>query len=120
MKSLGEYEIWFLTGSQDLYGEDTLRQVADHAALVAAGLDDAASVPVRIVFKPVVKSPEGIKAACVAASADEDCVGVIAWMHTFRPAKMWIAGLRRSASRSSTSTRSSTAISRGARSTWTS
>ena len=94
MKSLGEYEIWFLTGSQDLYGEDTLRQVADHAALVAAGLDDAASVPVRIVFKPVVKSPEGIKAACVAASADEDCVGVIAWMHTFSPAKMWIAGLQ--------------------------
>ena len=95
MKSLGEYEIWFLTGSQHLYGEETLRQVADHAAQVAAGLDDAASVPVRVVFKPVVKSPEGIKAACVAASADEDCVGVIAWMHTFSPAKMWIAGSTR-------------------------
>ncbi len=90
MKSLGKYEIWFLTGSQDRYGEDTLRQVADHAALVAAGLDD----PVRIVFKAVVKWPEEIKAACVAASADEDCVGVIAWMHTFSPAKMWIAGLQ--------------------------
>ena len=94
MKHLGEYEVWFLTGSQDLYGEDTLRQVAHHAALVAAGLNDAASVPVRIVVKAVVKSPEEIKAACVAASADEDCVGVIAWMHTFSPAKMWIAGLQ--------------------------
>ncbi len=75
MKPLGEYEVWFLTGSQDLYGEDTLRQVADHAAQIAAGLDDTASVPVRVVSKPVVTSPDGIRAACVAASATEDCVG---------------------------------------------
>ena len=61
--------------------------------MVAAGLDDAASIPVRIVFKPVVKSPEGI-GRLRRATADEDCVGVIAWMHTFSPAKMWIAGLQ--------------------------
>jgi L-arabinose isomerase len=94
MKALGEFEVWFLTGSQDLYGEETLRQVADHAAQIAAGLDESAPIPVRVVFRPVVKSPEGIKAACVAATAAENCVGVIAWMHTFSPAKMWIAGLK--------------------------
>jgi L-arabinose isomerase len=94
MKPLGEYAVWFLTGSQDLYGEDTLRQVAGHAAQIAAGLDASGSIPVRIVWKPVAKSPEDIKAACAAASAAEDCVGVIVWMHTFSPARMWIAGLQ--------------------------
>ena len=93
-KAFPDNEVWFLTGSQDLYGEETLRQVATHAALIAAGLDDAPTIPVRVVFKPIVKSPEGIKAACVAASAADNCVGVIAWMHTFSPAKMWIAGLQ--------------------------
>jgi L-arabinose isomerase len=82
-KALGEFEVWFLTGSQDLYGEETLRQVADHSQLIAAGLDESASIPVRVVFKPVVKSPEGIAAACLAATAAGQCVGVIAWMHTF-------------------------------------
>jgi L-arabinose isomerase len=94
MKPLGEFEVWFLTGSQDLYGEETLRQVAEHSRLIAAGLDESESVPVRVVFKPVVKSPEGIAAACLAATAADNCVGVIAWMHTFSPAKMWIAGLK--------------------------
>jgi hypothetical protein len=63
MKPLGEYEVWFLTGSQDLYGEDALRQVADHAARIATGLDDAAAIPVRVVFKPAVKSPRDHLAA---------------------------------------------------------
>jgi L-arabinose isomerase len=94
MKALGEFEVWFLTGSQNLYGEDVLLQVADHAQRIAAGLDESASIPVRVVFKPVVKSPDGIAAACLAATAAERCVGVIAWMHTFSPAKMWIAGLK--------------------------
>jgi len=94
MKALGEFEVWFLTGSQDLYGEETLRQVAADSELIAAGLDESASIPVRVVFKPVVKSPEGIAAACLAATAAERCVGVIAWMHTFSPARMWIAGLQ--------------------------
>jgi L-arabinose isomerase len=66
MKLLGEFEFWFLTGSQDLYGDDTLRQVAVHSGQIATGLNDSASIPVRVVFKPVVKSPEGMAAACLA------------------------------------------------------
>ncbi len=94
MKALGEFEVWFLTGSQDLYGEETLRQVAQNSTAIAAGLDEAPDIPVRVVWKPVVKNPEAILAACREASATEACVGVIAWMHTFSPAKMWIAGLQ--------------------------
>jgi L-arabinose isomerase len=94
LKALGEYEVWFLTGSQDLYGEETLRQVAADAQAIATGLDSAASIPVRVVWKPVVKNPEAILATCVEASASPKCVGVVAWMHTFSPAKMWIAGLQ--------------------------
>ena len=94
MKALGEFEVWFLTGSQDLYGEETLRQVAANSESIAAGLNESAAIPVRIVYKPVVKSPEGIAAACLEATASATCVGVIAWMHTFSPARMWIAGLQ--------------------------
>jgi len=94
LKALGDFEVWFLTGSQDLYGEETLRQVAADSQRIAAGLDESASIPTRLIFKPVVKSPEGISAACLAATADDRCVGVIAWMHTFSPARMWIAGLQ--------------------------
>jgi L-arabinose isomerase len=93
LKALGEFEVWFLTGSQDLYGEETLRQVAADSEAIAKALDEASAIPVRIVYRPVVKSPEGIAAACREASASEKCVGVIAWMHTFSPAKMWINGL---------------------------
>jgi L-arabinose isomerase len=95
LKALGEFDVWFLTGSQDLYGEETLRQVAANSEHIAAGLNESASIPVRVVFKPVVKSPEGIAAACLDATASSVCVGVIAWMHTFSPARMWIAGLTR-------------------------
>ena len=94
MKALGEFEVWFLTGSQDLYGEETLRQVAENSKKIAAGLDAAEAIPVRVVWKPVVKNPEAILAACVEASSTDKCVGVITWMHTFSPAKMWIAGLQ--------------------------
>ena len=94
MKALGEFEIWFLTGSQDLYGETVLQQVAANSKAIAAGLDEAQTIPVRVVWKPVVKNPEAILAACVEAGATDKCVGVIAWMHTFSPAKMWIAGLQ--------------------------
>lgn len=86
-------EIWFLTGSQDLYGEQTLAQVADQSRQVAAWLDEAPAVPVRIVWKPVLKDRDAILAAVLAANADEACIGVVAWMHTFSPAKMWIAGI---------------------------
>ena len=94
MKALGEFEVWFLTGSQDLYGEETLRQVATNSERIAAGLNESASIPVRVVYKPVVKSSESIAATCMEASASAACVGVIVWMHTFSPARMWIAGLQ--------------------------
>ncbi len=93
MKALGEHEVWFLTGSQDLYGEETLRQVAEDSQRMAKALDESSAIPVRIVYRPTVKSAESILAACLEANAAEKCVGVIAWMHTFSPARMWIAGL---------------------------
>ena len=88
-----QFEAWFVTGSQHLYGEETLGQVADHSRQIAQALSDAPSVPVRVVFKPVVTTPEAIRALCLEANAAETCVGLIAWMHTFSPAKMWIGGL---------------------------
>ena len=94
MKPLGELEVWFVTGSQDLYGSDALRQVAADAERVAATLDAAEAIPVRVVFRPVVASPEAIAATCLEANASDACVGIIAWMHTFSPARMWIAGLQ--------------------------
>ncbi|MCM3688447.1 L-arabinose isomerase [Kocuria rosea] len=86
-------QIWFLTGSQDLYGEDTLRQVAEQSRTIAATLDDAADVPVRVVWKPVLKDREAIRRTALEANADDACLGVVTWMHTFSPAKMWILGL---------------------------
>jgi L-arabinose isomerase len=94
LKALGEFEVWFLTGSQDLYGEETLRQVAENSRAIAAGLDASGSIPVKVVWKPVVKNADAILAACVEAGSTDKCVGVIAWMHTFSPARMWIAGLQ--------------------------
>ncbi|PWH07269.1 L-arabinose isomerase [Brachybacterium endophyticum] len=86
-------EIWFLTGSQGLYGQDTLDQVAEQSRTIAETLDGAGDIPVRIVWKPVLVSREAIREVALAANADPACVGVIAWMHTFSPAKMWILGL---------------------------
>ena len=94
MKPLGQFEIWFVTGSQEMYGDVTLRQVAQNARQVALGLDESAQIPVRIVHRPVVTSPESIAATCREANATDACVGVILWMHTFSPARMWIAGLQ--------------------------
>lgn len=86
-------EIWFLTGSQDLYGEETLRQVAAQSQEIAAALDASSDVPVRIVWKPVLKDSDAIRRAALDANADDACVGLVVWMHTFSPAKMWIRGL---------------------------
>ena len=94
MVDLKQFEIWFVTGSQHLYGEETLRQVAEHSQQIAQGLDHAGQVPVRVVFKPVVKTTEEIFRICQDANVAENCVGVVAWMHTFSPAKMWIGGLK--------------------------
>jgi len=85
-------EIWFLTGSQGLYGEETLHQVADQSRGIARALDEASGIPARVVWKPVLTSREEILRVCRDA-ASQGAVGVIAWMHTFSPAKMWISGL---------------------------
>jgi L-arabinose isomerase len=91
--SLDHYEVWFLTGSQHLYGEETLRQVAEQSQQIAAGLDDANDVPVRVVWKPVLTDADAIRRAALDANSDDRVIGLIAWMHTFSPAKMWIGGL---------------------------
>jgi L-arabinose isomerase len=92
-KALGGREVWFVAGSQHLYGDEAIAQVDANAAQVAAALDAAAPIPVRVVHKPVVTTPEEIRSLCLAANADDGCVGVVVWMHTFSPARMWIAGL---------------------------
>ncbi|MCM2417107.1 L-arabinose isomerase [Streptomyces sp. RKAG293] len=93
MKSLEGREVWFLTGSQGLYGPDTLRQVAEQSQQIAEALNDGPDIAVRVVWLPVLTDADAIRRVCLDANAADDCVGVIAWMHTFSPAKMWIAGL---------------------------
>ena len=92
MSSEAQLEIWFVTGSQHLYGPETLAQVAKNSQAIAASLDQA-GLPARVVWKPVLTTPEQILALCREASNAERCVGLLLWMHTFSPAKMWIAGL---------------------------
>ncbi|MGC3862950.1 L-arabinose isomerase [Micromonospora chersina] len=92
MATHAEPEIWFLTGSQAMYGEDTLRQVAEQSRQIAAALHDSPQIPARVVWKPVLTTSGDILRVCRDAAA-QGAVGVIAWMHTFSPAKMWIAGL---------------------------
>jgi L-arabinose isomerase len=86
-------ELWFATGSQHLYGEETLKQVAQHAEEIARGLQ-LPETPVRVVFKPVLTTPESIYRLCLEANSAANCIGLIAWMHTFSPAQMWIPGLK--------------------------
>lgn len=93
MIDLKAFEVWFITGSQHLYGEETLKLVAEHSQQIAKGLDSAPATPVRIIYKPVVKTPEEIYATLQEANTTENCIGIITWMHTFSPAKMWIRGL---------------------------
>ena len=93
MKNLQSKQIWFVTGSQHLYGPETLQQVSSHAEEIAKGLNAVNAMPVEIVFKPIVTTSEEIRNLCSEASNDRDCIGVITWMHTFSPAKMWINGL---------------------------
>lgn len=93
MQALGDFEVWFVTGSQDLYGAHALGQVAEHSARIARGVDESPSFPLRVVCKPVLTRPESILALCLEANAAPQCVGLVAWMHTFSPAKMWIGGL---------------------------
>jgi len=93
MVKLEELEVWFVTGSQHLYGREALAQVDVHSQKIAASLDGEKSLPFKIVFKPVLTTAEEIRALCREANNREKCIGLILWMHTFSPAKMWIAGL---------------------------
>jgi L-arabinose isomerase len=93
MIDLNNYEIWFLTGSQHLYGPEAIEQVGIHSQEIASALNDVAAIPTKIVYKPVLTTPEAILNVCQEANTEPNCVGVITWMHTFSPAKNWIAGL---------------------------
>ncbi len=87
-------EIWFVTGSQHLYGEETLKEVANHSREIVRGLSDLPRTPLKIVCKPVMTTGESIRKLCLEANSARNCIGLIAWMHTFSPARMWIAGLK--------------------------
>ena len=93
MKVYDTVEAWFITGSQNLYGEEVLRQVTEDSGRIVEGLNASGKLPIRIVFKPVLTTPEAITQLVHEANASANCVGLIAWMHTFSPAKMWIRGL---------------------------
>ncbi len=87
-------EIWFATGSQHLYGEETLRKVKEDSEIIASYLDKIEDIPVKVVFKPVLTSSDAITGLCLQANNQEKCIGLITWMHTFSPAKMWLNGLK--------------------------
>jgi len=87
-------EIWFVTGSQHLYGEETLKRVRDDSEKIAAYLDGLEEIPPAIVFKPVLTSSDSITDLCLQANKEDNCVGLISWMHTFSPSKMWLNGLK--------------------------
>ncbi|MDR1128811.1 MAG: L-arabinose isomerase [Treponema sp.] len=93
MIDLKQYEFWFVAGSQDLYGEDALKEVAAHARTMADEFDRDPAIPGRVALKPVAKSPAGIRKIFEEANASPSCAGIITWMHTFSPSKMWIGGL---------------------------
>jgi len=93
MIDLKQYEVWFVTGSQHLYGPKTLETVAEHSREIAAALGASKHLPVQIVFKSVLTTPDAIRELCLEANSSKNCIGLITWMHTFSPAKMWIAGL---------------------------
>lgn len=94
MLDLKKKEIWFVTGSQHLYGEETLKQVADDSRKIAQALSRSKALPVKVSFKPTLITPDAITDLCIKANSSANCIGLICWMHTFSPAKMWIAGLK--------------------------
>lgn len=94
MSDLKRLEAWFVTGSQHLYGDATLREVARHSEAIAAALAGSPEIPMHVVAKPVLTTAESIRDLCAEANSSPNCAGVIAWMHTFSPAKMWLGGLQ--------------------------
>jgi len=93
MINLKQFEVWFLTGSQHLYGPEAIEQVGQHSQEIVRALDSAPSIPVKIVYKPVLTTSDEIHKVCMEANAASNCIGVITWMHTFSPARNWIKGL---------------------------
>jgi len=94
MIDLKPLEAWFVTGSQHLYGDEVLKQVDKDSQAIVKGLGRHGNMPIKIVFKPVLTGPDAIHKICQEANCEPKCVGLITWMHTFSPSKMWIAGLR--------------------------
>ncbi len=94
MNNFETMELWFATGSQHLYGDETLKTVSAHAGEIAGELARSASIPLRVVARPVLTTPDAITQLCTDANGSRQCAGIIAWMHTFSPAKMWLSGLR--------------------------
>jgi L-arabinose isomerase len=94
MKKSGNLEIWFVTGSQHLYGHEALEKVAAHSQKIVEAMDAESSIPFHVVFKPVITTPDSVRQLCREANNSEKCIGLVLWMHTFSPAKMWIAGLQ--------------------------
>jgi L-arabinose isomerase len=92
--NLKQLEVWFVTGSQHLYGPDTLKSVAAHSQEIARALNTSRAIPVKVIFKPVMTTPDAITVLCQAANNARDCAGLIVWCHTFSPSKMWINGLK--------------------------
>src|SRR5690554_5388242 len=93
MADLKQYEFWFVTGSQHLYGEETLIQVKEHSQIIAQALDKSEAISGKVVFKGIVTTPSQVTRVMEEANFHKNCAGVITWMHTFSPSKMWIAGL---------------------------
>ena len=94
MIDLANLEVWFVPGSQHLYGPEALRDVEEHSIAIAGALSASTHIPVKIMCKPVMTSSDSIHQLCLDANGAKNCVGLITWMHTFSPARMWIAGLR--------------------------
>jgi L-arabinose isomerase len=92
--NLKSLEVWFVTGSQHLYGAEALAKVAENSQKIAASLHAESAIPVTIVFKPVMTTSDQIRELCREANNAKNCIGLVLWMHTFSPAKMWIAGLK--------------------------
>ncbi len=93
MNHLAHPQLWFVCGSQHLYGPETLEQVAAHASRIGAALDDSPAIPLEVVSRGVLTTPDEIRRLCLEANADPGCAGLILWMHTFSPSKMWIGGM---------------------------
>lgn len=95
MKEYKNLEVWFVTGTQHLYGPEVLKQVAEHSTTIANAFNESSQIPVQVVFKPILTNSDAITQLCSDANADSNCIGLITWCHTFSPSKMWINGLKK-------------------------